>query len=419
MSDVHIAQSRNLCYTRRGMNDRPKIESRVLSAIFRLPVPTRRTIAAHLQSSHVTIGKALQALEQAGEIHAADAVLPSGSGRPSEVFSIREEAFYGVGIYIQPSNAQVVLLNASKTVVGEWSILFEDTYRQRHEVETVLRDVAAEAMSRVSAIVVPEAIVSVGIAVPGFVNTEQCVWTGGLQFGHFSNLDVRGVLADLTSATIHVEDASRSLTQLQLMSEQSTQAERNFVLINMGVGLGAGLVMDGRVFYGNGGFAGEIGHVSLGNNTNRCPCGNVGCTETILSASGIRAVFSQRLIHGIRSELKLRPDLARPPTIEEIRTAADNEDHFTRTTLTDLGLMLGDLIDLVVKFYTPGPVVLAGEGALLSEYLLPHVTRTLSTKSLPEMVEHVRVYSQPYDGTNEARGAALLGISKMLAQSAQ
>jgi predicted NBD/HSP70 family sugar kinase len=360
------------------------------------------------------VGKALQLLERSGDITASDALLPSGSGRPSDVFSIRSDAFYGIGIYIEPTGARTVLVDAGKTTRGEWRMELPDRYRQKHEVEHVLVDVTQWALACVAEIVPVDSVVSIGISVPGFVDTERCVWTAGLQFGRFSDLDVRDVLSGIHSASIHVEDTSRSLTHLQLMTERTTATAPHFVVFNMGIGLGAGVVIDGRVLFGNGGIAGEIGHIPLGNNTNRCACGNLGCTETMLSASGIRTVVAQRLGQGVRSELNDRNDPSQPPTILEILSAVESGDHFARSTLIELGSLLGDLVDIVLKCYTPGPVVLAGEGSLLAEYLIPSLEQSLATKVLPEMRKHVTIVTQPHNGNNEALGAALLGISRTL-----
>lgn len=396
------------------MINRSRLSARTLAAVFRLPVPTRKTIAEHLDISHVTLGKALQELEAAGDISSSEAILSTGSGRPSEVFSVRPDVLYGIGIYIQPDGARAVLIDAGKRGVGEWSLALPSRYRQLDEVERVLQDVLEWSVERASVLVDPERIGSVAFSVPGFVDTDRCVWTAGLQFGRFTDLDVRALLSNRFPVAIHIEDTSRSLTHFQLMHEETVDPTGSFIVINLGIGLGAGIVVDGSVFFGNGGIAGEIGHIPLANNTNRCACGNVGCTETMLSATGIRSVFHQRLQQGVRSDLNDRPNPSGPPSIREILDSADGGDHFTRNTLHELGSMLGDLTDIVLKCHTPGPIVLAGEGALLSAYLIPSMKQTLGTKVLPEMLKHFSVVVQPYISTNEAMGAGYLGMMRTL-----
>lgn len=396
------------------MIKRSRLSARTLAAVFRLPVPTRRTIAEHLDVSHVTLGKALQELEAAGEIYSSEALLSAGSGRPSEVFSIRPDALYGIGIYIQPDVARAVLIDAGKRSIGEWTLALPSRYRQLEEVERVLQDVLEWSVDRASVRVDTSRIGSVAFSVPGFVDTDRCVWTAGLQFGRFSDLDVHALLSNRHPMAIHIEDTSRSLTHFQLMREETIDPAGSFIVINLGIGLGAGIVVDGSVFFGNGGIAGEIGHIPLANNTNRCACGNVGCTETMLSATGIRNVFYQRLQQGVRSDLNDRSNSGAPPSIQEILASAEAGDHFTRNTLYELGSMLGDLTDIVLKCHTPGPVVLAGEGSLLAAYLIPAMTQTLGTKVLPEMLRHFSVVVQPYLSTNEAMGAGYLGMMRTL-----
>jgi predicted NBD/HSP70 family sugar kinase len=398
------------------VSQRNAIERDILSAIFRLAQPTRRSIAEYLDVSHVTVGKALQAVEAAGEISATESVLASGSGRPSDVFSIRPDAFFGIGLYVQPDRAVAVLVDASKHTVGDWSRRLEDRPRKKDEVEALLQDVARWALDQTRDLVSPHQIRAVGLSVPGFVDTERRHWTAGLQFGDFSDMDVRSVLADVLPCEVHLEDTSRSLTHLELMRPSASLPTDYMVVINMGVGMGAGVVVDGEVLLGNGGIAGEIGHIPLGNNANRCACGNLGCSETVLSGWGIRSEFARRLTQGVRSALRTT-SAGGDPTIDEILIAAGEGDHFAVNTLRELGALMGDLVDILLKVYTPCPVVLAGEGARLAPHLIPSVKQGLSMRMLPEMRRHFSIVAQAYDGTNEATGAAFLSISRMLRAS--
>lgn len=399
------------------MSQRSRIESSILSAIFRLPIPTRRAISKHLSLSHVTVGKALQSMESDGTIAFADMVSATGSGRPSEVFAVRNEAFYGIGVYLEPSRAVAVLMDAGKNTLGEWYRKLENRPWDRHDVQELLRDVARWAYDNAGEHVDSSSIASVGLAVPGFVDTMHARWTAGLQFGDFADVDVAAVLSDVTDADVSLEDTSRSLTHMELMTGRASVVSDYFIVVNMGIGLGAGIVVDGEVLLGHGGIVGEIGHIPLGNNSNRCSCGNLGCTETMLSAWGIRSEFARRLRQGVRSSI--RPSGPENyPTIRDILDSAERGDHFTVSTLAELGSMMGDLLDIVLKSHTPCPVVLAGEGSLLAEHVVPSMQQRLAMRMLPEMQRHYSISVQEYTGTNEALGAALLGVSRMLASSA-
>jgi predicted NBD/HSP70 family sugar kinase len=321
-----------------------------------------------LDSSHVTVSKALQYLESSGDIVPTDTIVPNGSGRPSDVFSLRADAFHGIGIHFEPGYARVVLLNAAKSVVDRWTISLPDRYQKEAEVRQTLRDVSGRAVSLARDLIDPGTLRSISLSLPGFVDTAECIWRGGLLFGNIQNLDIRQILKGVAKVRFDAEDTSRSLTHYQLMTGRETEAAQHFLVINLGIGLGAGIVMDGDVFLGNGGIVGEIGHIPFKNNSSRCACGNLGCAETMLSATGIRTVFADRLGQGVRSLLNDRVEASAPPTIDEILQAAEGGDHFTRSTLVELGAMLGELLDIVMKCYTSGPMVLAGEGLVLRRF---------------------------------------------------
>lgn len=399
------------------MKSRAPIENDVLSTIFKMSTPTRKAISRYLDSSHVTIGKALQSLEERGEIKRADLLPASGSGRPSDIFSCRADAFYGIGVYLRPTLATCVLIDAAKHTIGEWSLPLPNVYRQKQEVESVLHTVGDWAIQQATDVVDEAAIIALGLSAPGFVDTSRCIWTAGLQFGRFNDLSVRDILKDLPIRNVYIEDTSRSLTRFELMKVAEPPSPEHFVLINMGVGLGAGIVVGGEVFLGNGGITGEIGHIPLGNNNNRCACGNLGCTETVLSASGIRNLFKERLDYGVRSDLYERIVDGRHPTIQDILDSALEGDHFTRTTLSEIGAMLGELLHIVVKTFTPGHIVLAGEGARLSDFFVPATIQNLQTLLLPELMRHVEFRVQEYTNNNEAMGAGLYAMSKGLIEN--
>jgi len=309
-----------------------------------------------------------------------------------------------------------VLLNAAKAVVDRSTISLPSRYQGEAEVRDTLRDVSSRAFARARDLVDPDTIRSISLSLPGFVDTAECIWRGGLLFGSIQNLDIRQILKGVASVRFDAEDTSRSLTHYQLMTGRETEAAQHFLVINLGIGLGAGIVIDGDVFLGNGGIVGEIGHIPFRNNNYRCACGNLGCAETMLSVTGIRNVFAERLGQGVRSLLNDRADLSVPPTIDEVLRAAERGDHFTRSTLVELGGMLGELLDIVMKCYTSGPMVLAGEGSRLAAFLVPSMKQMLATRLLPEMIKNHDVLVQEYDGYNEAIGTGLLGLRRALAE---
>lgn len=401
------------------MDNKPKIVPDVLAAIFRLPTATRRSIASYLDSSHVTVGKALQYLHDNQDIVTTDSVFPAGSGRPSDVFSLRREAFYGVGMYFQPGVARAVLIDAGKSRIGEWTKSIPLEFFDPADVLKTFQDVTQWVCVNVQKIVHRESVISFGVSLPGFIDTQESMWRGGLQFGTVRNVDVGAIMKETVNSdelSVTIEDTSRSLTHLQLMKFPETQTASHFSLINLGIGLGAGIVIDGEVFLGNGGIVGEIGHIPLGNSQIRCACGNLGCVETMLSASGIRSVFAERLSQGVRSTIDVSRPTITPPTIDAIGDAAHDGDHFSRSTLFELGGVLGDLVDIIMKVYTPGPLILAGEGSKLAEYMIPAMQQKVETKVLPEMISYHDVMVQTYDDFNEAEGVGMLGMRRALKQ---
>ncbi len=125
---------------------------------------------------------------------------------------------------------------------------------------------------------------SVGIGIPGNVDVEHGIVRFAVNLG-ITELDLAGGVGDLVDGPV-VIDNDVNVTALGAFATLAT-VPRSMAYLNVGTGLAAGLILDGQVWRGSGGVAGEIGHISFDRSGPRCPCGQRGCLEMIASGSGI------------------------------------------------------------------------------------------------------------------------------------
>ncbi len=103
---------------------------------------------------------------------------------------------------------------------------------------------------------------------------------------NWGSVDLAGILGDLFNLPVYItNDANASALGEMLFG--SARGMKHFIVITLGTGLGSGVVVDGKLVYGNNGFAGELGHNCIDFHGRQCACGNRGCLETYVSASGI------------------------------------------------------------------------------------------------------------------------------------
>ncbi|MDG2682663.1 ROK family protein, partial [Vibrio parahaemolyticus] len=135
-----------------------------------------------------------------------------------------------------------------------------------------------------------------------------------------------------------------------------SQENDNSVLISIHHGLGAGIILDGRVLQGRHGNIGELGHIQIDPNGKRCHCGNIGCLETVASSQAIREEVVRRISEGEASILADQEEMS----IESICEAAANGDPLAVDVIEKLGRYLGSAIAIVINLFNPEKILIGG-----------------------------------------------------------
>lgn len=186
---------------------------------------------------------------------------------------------------------------------------------------------------------------------------------------------------------------------------------KNFVVITLGTGLGSGFVIDGKLVYGQDGFAGEIGHTAIrpGESNRECGCGRKGCLETYVSATGLK-----------RSLLKIMADSNQPSELrklsfdelnaEIIHDAALRGDYIAKRAFTHTGRMLGFKLADVVAHTNPEAIFLFGGLALAKDLIFEPAREHMEENLLSIYKGKVKLLASELSTQN----AAVLGASSLV-----
>ena len=154
----------------------------------------------------------------------------------------------------------------------------------------------------------------------------------------------------------------------------SAKGMKNFIVLTLGTGLGTGIVVDGRLLYGENGYAGELGHAIIEKNGRQCNCGKHGCLETYVSASGIkRTVFNLLCNSNDPSELRYM-DFEKI-TGKIIGELGIKNDPIAVKAFNYTGEILGIALSNLVTFFDPKAIILSG-GLMEADELLLKPTFT-------------------------------------------
>ncbi len=197
-------------------------------------------------------------------------------------------------------------------------------------------------------------VTSIAITLPGLVNSEQGVV---LQMPHYNveNLALGPEIYKATGLPVFIANDTRAWALAEKLFGHS-QENDNSVLISIHHGLGAGIILDGRVLQGRHGNIGELGHIQIDPNGKRCHCGNIGCLETVASSQAIREEVVRRISEGEGSILADQEEMS----IESICEAAANGDPLAVDVIEKLGRYLGSAIAIVINLFNPEKILIGG-----------------------------------------------------------
>jgi glucokinase-like ROK family protein len=191
---------------------------------------------------------------------------------------------------------------------------------------------------------------------------------------------------------------------------------RNLIYLSAGVGVGSGIVINGRLFRGTTGFAGEIGHMATNSNSGEmCGCGKRGCFETFVGPRSIlRRVRRELEESGCCADSPLRTVSPDEITMEMVVDAAQKDNSIALSALQEAGQYLGVGISNLVNIFNPEMVVLGGALNIASPILLPIITQTTEEQVLPPLRDTFRIVASAHGVDACVMGAVALVMDDIL-----
>jgi N-acetylglucosamine repressor len=248
-------------------------------------------------------------------------------------------------------------------------------------------------------------LVGIGIGTPGLVNTQEGIVVNAV------NLDWQDLpLAHLLETRYHLPVSVLNDSQATAIGEfvygTSNDSEGNLIVVTVKHGIGAGILINGRLFQGDGGGAGEIGHVVVQEKGKLCRCGKYGCLETVASTRAI-----------IEHAIELAPEygdsqLAQNPqsiNLSALEAACKTDDLLAKRVVTDAARYLGASLANLISVLNIRKIVLTGDMPCFGEFWLNSVREAMMQAALTRMAQDTQLEM----GSLEFR-ACILGASAFM-----
>ncbi|MBQ1841853.1 MAG: ROK family transcriptional regulator [Bacteroidales bacterium] len=363
-------------------------------------------LSKNLNTSVPTVTKLIQELIDEGFMIDLGKQGTSGGRRPS-IFGLNPGAGYFIGVDIRHSHASIAVADFKGNIIS-----FTDN------IPFVLES-KEESIKRISVAVRTyfdehgldfQKALGLGVSITGRINPETgesntYQLPGGMTIG--------GILEESLDIPVLIENDSRAMTYGEFLAG-AAKKDKNFLFVNISWGLGMGMILDGRLFYGKSGFSGEIGHFPLLDNDVICRCGKVGCFETGASGSALNRMVLNELKNGRSSSLSSKFHRGEKITINDIYEAVKEEDVLAIEKVQEVGTVLGRGIAGLINVFNPDLVVIGGKMAVAGDYLMLPVRSSVKKYAQNFVAKDTYIRFSKLGTEAAPVGAALLSRSRLL-----
>lgn len=299
----------------------------------------------------------------------------STGGRRASLYGLVAEAAFFVGVDVKSYSINIGLLNFKKnlvTIKEEVPYLLENTVESYEAMITVIEKFLADLP------VEKEKILGVGVNLSGRINNASGY---SYSFFHFHEEPLTETIEQRIGIKTFLENDSRAMAYGEFCCGVVSN-ERNVLFVNMDYGIGVGILIDGKVYYGKSGFSGELGHIPFFNNEIICHCGKKGCLETEASGNALMRMLKQKIKEGSSTQLlKKFPDID-AVKLHDVMEAAQNDDVLAIELIAHVGEKIGKGLAVLINLFNPELIILGGTLAQTGDYIRLPLKSALNKYSL-------------------------------------
>lgn len=233
-------------------------------------------------------------------------------------------------------------------------------------------------------------ILAAGFGIPGQMDVEQGISIFSPNFTDWHDIPVSKWLHAKLGKPVFIDNDVR-VNLYGEMAFGAGRGHRNVVLVTIGTGLGAAVLINGQVLYGASNSVGEIGHMNMYRHGRPCACGSSGCLGRYVSARGIVKTMQEKLADGQTSLVGDWMAQGEELTTKLISEAVAQGDETAINVFKETGELLGFGLGNVINLYNPEELILGGGVSAAGEPLFKYTRDTLAHHSLPVAREACRV----------------------------
>ncbi|WP_139489290.1 ROK family transcriptional regulator [Brevibacillus dissolubilis] len=336
----------------------------------------------------------------------------STGGRKPILLTINPGAYHLIGLNAGITQISAVTATLDGKITGEAQIQVPPQVTADDYIELLVQ--AVEAVKAKSE---ARSYLGIGVGMAGLIDRDRGVLVYGLKL-NFRDVPIKAALEARFGIPVELENDVRALALAESWFGQG-QNIPNFVCISVGTGIGAGIVLDQKVYHGSFFTAGELGHVTIDYDGPQCKCGNRGCLDMFVSKQAVIRRTRQAIEEGRVSVLTewLENGKAADLTYELIYSAADAGDPLALDILKATGGYLGTALTNLIHMLSPQRIILCGSVIRHGEHVVSSLIDTVEAKAFGQALEKLTIVVSTLGPNAVAIGGFTLLLQKLYTPS--
>lgn len=369
----------------------------------RMNGPISRTdISKNLNLGLSTVTNIVEELENQNLVHEVGEADSTG-GRKPILLEFNYNYGYIIGIKIEENNLIFALTNLKSEIIEKRVVPF----KKGTNSNTVLNMVVENIEKLITKIPYNKNLMGIGVAVSGLVDQQKgkLIYSGML---NWSNVEIGNILENKFNVPVYIDNDVNAYTLAELWYGHGRELN-NFIVVTYGSGIGSGIVINKKLYTGDFGGAGEIGHMVLVAEGRKCECGQRGCLEAYASEDFIVDYIRDNIKMYSESKIDLTEDLS----IEKVYEYAKEGDMLAIDVLRLSAKYLGYGLLSVINLLNPSTIILAGEGMIAKDIILPVINDIVKNNFFKMHEKKVQIKVSELEDEGWVIGASTLAISKL------
>lgn len=292
--------------------------------------------------------------------------------------------------------------------IHDTKILFMDTQRHivfRDDVDLQLNNHSSFLSALVSyfntallkAGLSEDELIAVGISMPGLIDARRARNLTYKQLNQTEESLAKWFSAEVNKPVYLIND-----TKATVLGESrfgGAQGKKQVLSINIDWGIGLGIIVNGAVFHGASGFAGELGHIQVDPDGELCHCGKIGCLNTCTSAAALVQRVQRDILAGQVSKLAVFKDSVDRIGITELINAAHQGDSYAIDVLHEAGYLLGKGLAIAINLFNPEIIIIDGVLTSAAGFILSTIEQAISKYCLSDFRNDMTIELTQLNGT--------------------